>query len=204
MSYRLAKSLVTLRNEVNDAYSGRPTGSDGWIGDKKHAATVSDHNPNSAGVVRAFDFTEWVQNGVEMNDVLAEHLRSRRDPRLKYIISDGQMFSSYATSSCRAWEWRPYHGPNGHFKHVHVSVHGDYDSTRSWGFNKPLAYSSTTPTQTPTGDTMTPAQEERIMAAIKKLDDRISKVMRDMRELGKDAGLELAHTNDTTDGKIES
>lgn len=133
MDWRLARSLVVLRDEVNRAYPGRPTGSDGTIGDTAHSSRTSDHNPNSAGVVCAIDLTEWVQNGVEMNDRLAEFLREKRDSRLKYVISDGRMFSSYSTDSRPAWQWGPYSGINAHTQHVHVSVHGAYDDPRPWG-----------------------------------------------------------------------
>lgn len=130
---RKAKSLVKLKSEINAAYPGRPTGSDGWIGDKDHSARTSDHNPNYKGVVCAEDYTEWVQNGVEMNDVVAEKLRASRDPRIKYVISDGRMFSSYGNKTRKAWAWGPYNGPNKHTKHIHVSVWNDYDNTAPWG-----------------------------------------------------------------------
>lgn len=127
---RLAYSLVTLRSQVNKAYPGRPTESDGWIGDPDHSSRVSDHNPNHRDVVCALDLTEWVQNGVEMNDVLAEELRESRDPRIKYVICDGRMFSSYSTETRKAWEWGRYTGINSHSKHVHISVWKTYDDPR--------------------------------------------------------------------------
>ncbi len=43
MSWRLAKSLVSLRNELNTAYGGRSKVSDGSIGDLAHSSRVSDH-----------------------------------------------------------------------------------------------------------------------------------------------------------------
>jgi hypothetical protein len=134
---RVAHSLEILRQEINLAYPGRPTGSDGALGDTAHANRVSDHNPNYLGIVCARDFTEWVTNGVEMNDVLAEFLRKSRDSRIKYVISDGKMFSSYPIRGYyNAWMWRPYNGVNKHTKHVHVSVHGNYDDRRPWGFTR--------------------------------------------------------------------
>lgn len=140
----LAGSLKVLRDEVNAAYPGRSKLSDGWIGDAAHAARKSDHNPDSKGIVRAIDVTEWDPNtpDVDLDDVaeaLAEYLRKSQDGRVKYVIWRGRMFSSYSTSTRRAWEWGPYSGPNGHFKHVHVSVVQDPagSSTRRWGFKKP-------------------------------------------------------------------
>lgn len=135
-SWRVAKSLNVLLKEINAKYPGRPTASDGSIGDASHSSRYSDHNPNPAGVVCARDFTEWVQDGVEMNDTLAEHLRASRDDRIKYVISDRRMFSSYATGTRKAWEWGSYSGSNPHTSHLHVSVRGDYDNERTWNFGQ--------------------------------------------------------------------
>ncbi|MCW2713106.1 MAG: Peptidoglycan-binding domain 1 protein [Frankiales bacterium] len=132
MSWYLAHSLVRLRAQVDAGYPGRPKGSDGTIGDAEHSSRQSDHNPTASGAVCAIDLTEWVQDGIEMNDVLTECLRAQRDPRLKYVISDGRMFSSYATAGRRAWEWGPYSGVNAHTKHAHISVHGSIDDDRPW------------------------------------------------------------------------
>lgn len=129
MGWRLAKSLIQLRQEVNAAFPDRPNNMDGSIGDTAHSARVSDHNPNEHGVVCAVDITEYTIAGWEMNDWLAETLRASQDPRIKYVICDGRIFSSYGKDK---WEWRRYSGPNGHFKHLHVSVHGDYDNERGW------------------------------------------------------------------------
>ena len=52
-SWRLARSLDTLRAQVNKAHPKRDKASDGTIGDSRHAATVSEHNPHPAAVVRA-------------------------------------------------------------------------------------------------------------------------------------------------------
>jgi hypothetical protein len=56
-----------------------------------------------------------------------DDIRRSRDPRVKYGISNGQMFSSYAVSGYAAWTWRPYNPKNGdkHFTHGHLSVVGD-------------------------------------------------------------------------------
>jgi hypothetical protein len=46
-------------------------------------------------------------------------------------ISEGRIVSSYSTSARRAWQWGPYNGPNGHFKHLHVSVRKEWRSDTS-------------------------------------------------------------------------
>lgn len=144
MAWRLAGSLVTLRNEINNAYPNRSKVSDGALGDAAHSARVSDHNPDAGGVVRAIDVTQDdpFHTSTPSDDVaeaVAEFLRAKRDPRTKYVIWRGRMFSSYATRTRKAWEWGPYTGPNGHFHHVHISVQpgGQGDDHRPWGFTRP-------------------------------------------------------------------
>lgn len=141
-SWYLIQALVTLRNEINSVYPNRAKVSDGSIGDTAHSARTSDHNPIEGGphdgMVCAIDVTQW-DPGTPLNpndDVaehLAEHLRASKDKRIKYVIWRGRMFSSYATSSCPAWTWRPYSGINGHFHHCHVSVY-DTAGAGTWGF----------------------------------------------------------------------
>jgi peptidoglycan hydrolase-like protein with peptidoglycan-binding domain len=116
---RLAASLTALRAEVDMNYPGRSKASDGWIGDARHKASTSDHNPDPAGVVRALDITAWVApSGVDIAGQLAEELRHARDPRIKYVIYDRRIFSA----TVQPWTWRPYTGSSPHTSHVHVSV----------------------------------------------------------------------------------
>jgi hypothetical protein len=44
---RLSKSAIQLREQIDDAFPGRDRTSDGWIGDTRHAARKSDHNPDA-------------------------------------------------------------------------------------------------------------------------------------------------------------
>lgn len=129
MAWRLAKSLETLRAQVNKAYPKRSKVSDGTVGDLSHAARASDHNPNAAGVVTAMDITHDPAKGVDTWK-LAEILRQNKDPRIKYVISNGRIFSSQTSP----WQWRPYTGANKHAQHVHVSVLAgtNGDSTEPW------------------------------------------------------------------------
>lgn len=136
---RVAHSLDDLLGEVNARWPRRPKASDGSLGDPAHAARVSDHNPDANGVVRARDFTEWdvgtPAGSDDVAEVVAETIRIRRDPRVKYVIWSGRIFASYATAKRKAWEWGPYTGPNGHFSHVHVSVlpGSQGDAEGPWG-----------------------------------------------------------------------
>lgn len=124
---RLAKSLEQLRSQINAAAPNRSKSSDGWIGDARHAATKSEHNPNAAGVVRAIDITHDPRNGVD-NGTIADIIRKSGDPRLYYVISNGRIASS-------GGPWRKYTGTNKHDHHFHVSVMASaalYDDARPW------------------------------------------------------------------------
>jgi hypothetical protein len=134
MTWRVAKSLLTLRQQVDAMAPGRDKSSDGTIGDQAHQARNSDHNPNSDGVVTAMDITNDPAHGVD-SGALADMLRLSKDKRIKYVISNRRIFSSTVSP----WQWRPYNGTNAHTKHVHVSVVGDealYDDTDEWAIDR--------------------------------------------------------------------
>lgn len=128
MNWTLSPALETLRTQINAIWPNRDKTMDGSIGDEAHAARKSDHNPDENGIVTAIDITDDDSVGADMAQ-LAEWFRSTKDRRIKYVIHEGQLFSSYATSSYPAWTWRPYSGTNQHFKHLHISVtqEGKYD-----------------------------------------------------------------------------
>lgn len=134
MAWRLAKSLLKMRDQINIYAPNRDKRSDGTIGDAAHASRKSDHNPwvkdGKTGVVTALDITHDPTNGVDTWK-LAELLRVGRDPRIKYVISNSRIWSS--TSS--PYQWRRYTGSNPHKAHMHVSVHSTkslYDDDRDW------------------------------------------------------------------------
>lgn len=136
MAWRLAKSLTTLRSQVNAACPNRSKVSDGTIGDTSHAARASDHNPNSNGVVCALDLTHDPKNGFDAHR-LAEILIVHRHPNLRYVISNRRI-----ASPSSSWKWVNYSGSNPHTSHVHISVgepnvsdgksKSNYDSTQEW------------------------------------------------------------------------
>lgn len=124
MNWRLANSLIVLRNQVNAAYPNRNRLSDGTIGDAAHALVKSEHNPNSEGVVTAMDITHDPANGADMN-VFAQSLIT--DPRTWYVIFNRRIWEDGA--------WAPYNGSNPHDKHLHISTKqnkASYDDTRVW------------------------------------------------------------------------
>ena len=134
MAWRVAKSLIRLREQINELAPNRSKASDGTIGDAAHASRSSDHNPwvkdGTIGVVTAMDITNDVAHGCDAQ-ALVNALVESRDPRIKYIIWNRKIINSRV----QPWVWRNYKGVNPHNKHFHVSVIADkplYDSTESW------------------------------------------------------------------------
>lgn len=125
MAWRLANSLIKLRDEVNMLAPNRSKASDGTIGDTAHASTVSQHNPNKAGVVTAMDITHDPANGVD-GQSLADKLI--QDSRAWYVIFNRRI-------RYNGGKWQPYNGSNPHTKHVHISTNqtpSKYDNTANW------------------------------------------------------------------------
>jgi hypothetical protein len=116
---RLVASLTSLRAEFNTTFPGRDTSSDGWIGDRAHAGRVSDHNPDSRGLVHAIDVDADLGHGVRMMDVvlhIVHRCRAGLENRLKYVIFDETIWSA-----SRDWKPRAYDGANPHRAHAHFS-----------------------------------------------------------------------------------
>jgi hypothetical protein len=133
----LSKAGQQLRLQVDDSYPDRDRTSDGWIGDTRHQARPSDHNPDAEGIVRAIDIDRDL-SGKKKPDLmpdLADQLRlcaKRGDKRISYIIFDGRI-----ASSKKAWAWRPYTGSNKHNHHCHISFTKKGDADGSF-FNVPM------------------------------------------------------------------
>jgi hypothetical protein len=127
---KLCKAGVQLREQIDDAFPDRDRmAPEGWLGDSRHAARRSDHNPDpDSGVVRAYDFNHNLSpNSAEAHD-FANQLRllARVDKRISYIIYDGRIASWIGN-----YKWRKYRGINPHRTHIHVSFtkKGDHDSS---------------------------------------------------------------------------
>jgi hypothetical protein len=116
MTWRLAGSLVVLRDQIDSMAPQRSRISDGTIGDAKHRDRASRHNPNNAGVVCALDVTDDPAHGCPIHAV-AEAVRARPHPDLDYIISNGRV-----AGRSTGWSWHHYTGPNPHNKHAHFGV----------------------------------------------------------------------------------
>lgn len=127
MAWRLAKSLIKLRDQINQAAPHRSKVSDGSVGDTSHAARPSDHNPDAKGVVAAIDVTHDPVNGCD-GQTLSRAVIS--DPRVKYVIFNSEIWKA------RTKKWERYTGPNAHRHHVHISVQPDrYDNVEPWALS---------------------------------------------------------------------
>lgn len=136
MKPKLCAAGVKLRNQINHAYADRDRSSDGWVGNEAHSHTVSDHNPDANGWVRAIDVDRDLsgKSKPDLMPYLADQLRSvaKSDGRVAYLIFDGKI-----ASSKKNWQWREYSGINKHRAHLHCSFNlkGDHDGRP---FNIPL------------------------------------------------------------------
>lgn len=125
MSYYLAPSLAVLRAEINARWPGRDRASDGWIGDARHSATTSDHNPNSRGSVNAIDVDEDGIDFAVIFDAIKRH------PSARYVIYERKLYHRL-----RGWRAETYSGTNPHDHHFHLSINqtrAAEQDTRSWG-----------------------------------------------------------------------
>ena len=131
---KLCKAGQQLREQIDDAFPDRDRASDGWIGDTKHAARKSDHNPTNEGIVRAIDIDADLRAHKSEAFDLADQLRllARFDKRISYIIFNGKI-----ASWRRNYKWRKYTGINPHKTHIHISFTAKGDEDRSM-FRIPL------------------------------------------------------------------
>jgi len=136
---KLCKSGQQLRLQIDDCYPDRDRTSDGWIGDTRHSARPSDHNPDEQGIVRAIDIDRDLSGKAkpdlmpDVADQIRLYAKSKASGgRISYII-----FDSKIASSKKGWAWRPYDGINKHNHHCHISFtkKGDADSAF---FNIPM------------------------------------------------------------------
>jgi hypothetical protein len=135
----LCKAGQQLREQFDDTFPDRDRRSDGWIGDLRHSARPSDHNPDrEAGmVVRAIDIDRDVHKSgkPDLMPDIADQLRlaaKAGEKRISYIIFAGRI-----ASARMGWRWRKYSGSNPHNAHCHVSFTKQGDQDGSF-FNIPL------------------------------------------------------------------
>jgi peptidoglycan hydrolase-like protein with peptidoglycan-binding domain len=108
--------------EANRRWPARRKDSDGLLPSPEHykANPDSDHNDGYA-----VDLTHDPAHGVDTY-ILARQLADHGDARVKYIISNRQIFTP-------GEGWVAYHGSDPHTNHMHVSIlHGHGDDTHEW------------------------------------------------------------------------
>jgi hypothetical protein len=134
----LCKAGQQLREQFDDSFPDRDRTSDGWIGDTRHSARPSDHNPDStSGLVRAIDVDRDVSGSAKpdlMPDI-ANQIRlaaKAGEHRISYLI-----FQNRIASSRMGWRWRAYKGSNPHNHHLHISFTKKGDTDGSF-FNIPM------------------------------------------------------------------
>jgi hypothetical protein len=137
MTPKLCKAGQQLRLQVDDSFPDRDRTSDGWIGDVRHSARPSDHNPDAAGIVRAIDIDRDL-SGKAKPDLMPDlanqiRLAAKRDKRIAYIIFDGKIASARL-----GFRWRKYRGSNPHHAHCHVSFSKKGDTDGSFFSNIPM------------------------------------------------------------------
>jgi len=125
---RLVAAGVRLRQQVDKAFPGRDKRSDGWIGDRAHQASKSDHNPDKNGWVHAIDIDAdlmpWNKRASkkaaqELANQIVEYAASGKPGchRIKYVVFNDRIASG--TYARTWWQWR---GKGyGHYSHIHVS-----------------------------------------------------------------------------------
>ena len=123
----LCAAGTQLRDQIDTWYADRRSTSDGWLGDARHSARKSDHNPDADGCVRAIDVDSRLDSSEGISVYLADQIRiaAKSDPRISYVIYNGRICSKVLN-----WKWRKYNGINPHKKHIHISFTklGDKDS----------------------------------------------------------------------------
>jgi hypothetical protein len=135
----LCKAGQQLREQFDDTFPDRDRRSDGWIGDLRHSARPSDHNPDpKAGmVVRAIDIDRDVHKSgkPDLMPDIADQIRlaaKAGEKRISYVIFAGRI-----ASPRMGWRWRKYSGSNPHNAHCHISFTKQGDADSSF-FNIPL------------------------------------------------------------------
>ena len=122
MKPHLSKCAIQLREQIDDTFPDRDRSSDGWIGDTRHSARKSDHNPDALGWVRALDVDRDLSGKAkpdlmpDLADQIRVFAKSDKSKRISYIIFDGKIASPILN-----WKFRKYTGINKHNHHMHIS-----------------------------------------------------------------------------------
>lgn len=109
MTWRVSGNLLTIADSIREHLG---TVTIFFIGDAAHQAEVSDHNPDSRGIVCAADVMYEV--GPNATEVVKACIGR---PDLTYVIHNHTIWSA-----SHGWVGRDYTGSNPHTDHVHIST----------------------------------------------------------------------------------
>jgi hypothetical protein len=125
VSWYLDKGLDRLSAQLKNKFAGIVIGT---IGDQSHQNRNSAHNPEADGSVDAIDPMIGKTFRHADAEALFHVLHDARDPRLKNVIWDGQIFSS----ETRPWVIREYTGSaDPHTGHMHIEVNDKHENDGS-------------------------------------------------------------------------
>lgn len=107
-----------LLRQATQKAPNRRTASDGILSSDAHQKQnpSSDHDFGNA-----VDLTDDPARGMDAHKY-ARELAAKRHPWVKYIISNGRIWSLERYRE----GWRPYNGSNPHEKHIHISIYSKY------------------------------------------------------------------------------
>jgi hypothetical protein len=126
--WQLADCLNTLGLQISQLHpKGHPA--DGTVASQGHDKQnpSSDHRPrptSGPGMVRALDAGENVEDDAFW---IAEAIRLSKDKRVKYVLHEKRIFSSYGS---QPFAWRSFDGAP-HLTHFHISTLPEYDNDTS-------------------------------------------------------------------------
>lgn len=106
--YRISGNLDAIRSSIRLHFGAVTIG---WIGDSAHRSSISDHNPDSRGIVCAIDVMFPV--GPKASAVVKACV-GRHD--LRYVIHNRTIWEKK-----NGWKARAYKGTDPHTNHVHIS-----------------------------------------------------------------------------------
>ena len=138
--------LDVLRRQILDA-TELTFGEIGWIAgaDHRQSGPHFPEYPAPAGnppyEVDAIDVPHAPSRGADMAE-LTEALRLSRDPRIKLVIFNRRIFSSYDHAEGDPFTWRPYREEDPHTGHAHIErTDQRRDDLRPWQIGIDMALS---------------------------------------------------------------
>lgn len=155
MTWSLALNLAKRSSAIHSCYTVTIYS----LGDAAHAASHSDHNPDSRGIVHAID----VMMPAGSSNAITTLRWLLADPTdLQYVIHDRKIYEV-----ANGFAPRAYTGTDPHTNHIHVSGrHGSVGANSATGTGYSLAAEAYTPKGTPCKPYVapTPPPEDEVSA----------------------------------------